>query len=186
RRGMLRGAAIAGADIGALARSVTAGALGRGLLGPVPVWVAGVMLAAGTLLPGYAGALATAAAVGLPLALGVPAIRGTMSGAAPDERARILWFVQAALLAGVAFLVGGALSAVPGQLAGWLSFIVLAVTPTVVLLCLATALVPAGSVEPERALRVTAHYGATALAAVAVFALVQALLSPMFAGRLTW
>jgi hypothetical protein len=186
RRGMLRSAAVAGTDVGAVARQLTAGALRRGLLGAVPVWTAAILLAAATFaLDGLAAGAALAAGIALPLSFGVPAVRASLAVAAGAERARILWFVQAALLSGVAFALGGMLSVMAGATAGWLSFAVLAITPLVVLLCIATALAPAGGVAPEAALGVTAHFGATALLTVTIFALLEALLAPAFGERMT-
>lgn len=185
RRGMLRSAAVAGADVGALARRATAAALRNGMLRPAPVWTGALVLAAAASLPGGFAPAALAVGIGLPLLAGVPALRASLAAAAGADRARILWFVQAALLSASAFVLGGVLSVMPGAIAGWLAFAVLAITPLVVLLCIATALAPAGSIAPEAALRVTAHFGATALLTATIFALLETLLTPAFGGRMT-
>ena len=182
---MLRGAAVAGADVGAVARRLSASALAAGSLRAAPVWLIALLLAAASAVRG--GPIAPAATllgIGVPVVLGIPALRAGLAASNDGERARILWFVQAALLSVVAFALGGVLSVVPGPAAGWLSFTVLAVAPMVVLLCVATALVPSGSIEPERALRTTAHFGGTAILTAAVFAVATAVLAPVLGGRL--
>jgi hypothetical protein len=184
RPGMLRGQTLAGTDVGALARRSSATALRAGLLRPGPVWTAAIalMLAHGIGLPLIVVA-ATLLAVGLPLLLGIPALRAGLATAGDHDRARILWFLVAALVAALSLVVGGILSAVPGGGLGWLAFLVLAIAPMVVLLCLTTAISPQVGVEPERALRFTVHWGTRAVIAVAVAALLEAALRPVLGAQ---
>jgi hypothetical protein len=184
RAGMLRGRALAGADVGALARRLSAAALQAGLLRPVPVWTAAAALAlvhaAG--LPA-ASTVATLLAIGLPALLGIPALRAGFAAADEADRARVLWFVEGLIVAGLALSVAAILSVAPAGALSWLSFAVLAVAPMVVLLCFATAISPAGGVEPTRALRVTVQWGAAAVLAVAVAVVLETALQPVLAAQ---
>jgi hypothetical protein len=182
RAGMLRGRALAGADVGALARSASAAAVRAGMLRPAPVWTVATILAlAHAAGDAILSTVAMALAIGLPVLLGVPALRAGFAAADAANRARILWFVEAMLVAGVALVLAAILSAVPAGALGWLSFAILAVAPMIVLLCLATAIVPAGGVEPARALRFTVQWGGASVLAVLVAAVVETVLQPMLA-----
>jgi hypothetical protein len=182
RPGMLRGHAVAGADVGALARRLSAAALGGRLLRPAPVWTAALLLAlAHALALPLVAAIASVLGIGLPLGLGIPALRAGYAAADDEDRARILWFVQAAVVAALALLMAGILSFVPTSALAWVPFAVLAVAPMVVLLCLATALAPAGGVDPARALRFTFLWGGAGVAGVIVGSLLETVLQSVLA-----
>ena len=185
RSGMLRSIALAGTDVGALARRAAALAVRKRAVGPFVVWSAAAVaviaqhfaretVAWAPIVFGWLGAV---------LVVGVPAVRAGLAASDTTQRSHILWFVEGGLVAAFALIVGGILSALPGGMVAWLSFVVLAVAPAIVLLCAATAVAPAGSVEPESALRVTAHWGATIAAVLTVVALIDTGLVGVFDGR---
>jgi hypothetical protein len=175
RSGILRSVALAGTDVGALARRAAALAVEGRAIEALPVWsAAAVAVVAQHLARGTAAwAPLVFGWLGLVLIVGVPAVRAGLAAADTTARAHILWFIEAGLVAAFALVVGGLVSALPGGLAAWLSFGVLAVAPAIVLLCIATALAPAGGVEPESALRVTAHWGATTAGVLALVAVLD-------------
>jgi len=134
RRGLMRSVALAGVDVGALSRTAAAGAVNMGLLRGRVVWPAAATFGLAPLVFRIPGA-ATASMVvfGVATAIGMAALRAGSRAAGRLERRRLLWMVQAALSALIAFAVAGVLSFTADRWAGAASFAIAALTPLAVL-----------------------------------------------------
>jgi hypothetical protein len=62
--------------------------------------------------------------LGAVLVVGVPAVRAGLVASDTTQRSHIPWFVEGGLVAAFALTVGGILSALPGGMVAWLSFVV--------------------------------------------------------------
>jgi hypothetical protein len=155
RTGAMRSVALAGADVGSIARTATAALLERGRLRARPLWLlgsAGAVLHTGTLIAGPAAvaavvnigaAIVIAAAAAVFLTLARAGLRAAPAGTA----APLLWLRRGAA-AGMTLV---ALSAVAGMLPGGvvISTAAFSLAPAVVLGCVLTGLLQVGSAKPD-------------------------------------
>jgi hypothetical protein len=172
RRGMLRGAAAAGLDIGALFRGLAKSVLHSGALGALPVWLAAIAVASGTTFVGE-GIRTVAIAVLATLVTGVVItnVRASYAVGNELERARIRWLVLGFSLAGALFLVAS-LPALffSAPLATVPALFLLMLAPATLMICLALSVLYHGSFDTERMLRRLPELAAFALLLLLVFA----------------
>ena len=179
RTGLMRSVACAGVDVGAVWRTAAAFLLQRGLLRGAVVWPAALALGlASALLAAPSNALLPVYALfGAGAAIVITNVRAGMGVATALARRRILWIVQAALTAVIAFLVAGVLSFPDDGAASVLSFALTAVAPLAVMTGIALAARASHPPDPRQAVRNTASRGTVAFACAAAYVIVQSLTS---------
>lgn len=185
RRGMLRGAGIAGWDIGAGFRAVAKRTLAIGALRPLPLWTAAVLLIViTTLLPDNARAVLFAVAASFVTAMAITNLRASYNIISEAEKKRMRWLM-------LGFAAGGALfviAALPmlffdDPIANIPALVLLMVAPAVIVVCMAMGVLYKGPADAGEVLpRVP---GAAALASVMLLLFAAALTGlSMFATRM--
>lgn len=178
RAGMLRRVALAGLDIGAIARSASAMLLRRGVYRAVPIWL---VTGTAAILHSLTGApvlkAGLAAGFGLLLVLALTNLRAATMAAEPLEQRRPLWLLQAAVAAAGAFAASAILSAAAGGFTIGVSFGLAALAPPVVLMGLSFGIAFRKPPDPRRAIGNTLLIGLAAAAAATAFVLSASLIS---------
>ena len=186
RAGLLRKVALAGLDIGAIARHTSARLLRRGVYRAAPVWL---VTGTAAILHSLAGAAVLkaglAAGFGLLLVLALTNLRAATMAAESSERRRPLWLLQAAVAAAGSFAASAILSVAPGRFTTGVSFGLAALAPPVVLMGLSFAIAFRDPPDPRRAIGNTLLIGLAAAAAAAAFvvsaSLIRSLTRPALA-----
>jgi hypothetical protein len=178
RRGMLRGAAAAGLDIGALFRGLAKNALQSGALGAVPVWLVAIVVAIGaTYASESIRTVTTAVLATLVAGVVITNVRASYAVGNEPERARIRLLVLGFSLGGALFLVAS-LPALffSAPLATVPALLLLMLAPATLMVCLALSVLYHGSFDTERLLRLLPELAAFALTLLLVFAAATTLL----------
>lgn len=148
RRGMMRSVALAGVDIGAAFRRLTARAVSRGAFEAHNVWPA--VLIAGlvhTIVGSPLVRVLLVVALTIGAGVGITNLRASFAGATRRQRARIGWVVTAVVIAGSGFLVASALSMASDRVSGLVGIAFASLAPILVL----TALFPVVRRTPPNA-----------------------------------
>jgi hypothetical protein len=178
RTGLLRGVHLAGLDVGAAFRRISTALVRVGAFGAAPVWL--VVIAGGTL---HALAVGPAARVLLGtlwvalLMVAVTNLRATMAEAPESGKRRVLWMLQAAIVALAAYATAAVLSIAGGRLESGVSFGFAAFAPPVILMGLALAIRRRHPPNPRHAIRRTLTLGIAAVAAAVAYVLSAGLVS---------
>jgi hypothetical protein len=138
RPGLLRGARVAGADVGEAFRRAAAATVEKGWLAPVRVWPAAALLILVHLaLPAARTVLLFVLVLGAALAFTL--LRTAMRRGDGRERGMLRWLAFATGIGAFGYLAGGgfALLSPPGMMMP--TFVLMAVTPIAVAVCMALA-----------------------------------------------
>lgn len=157
RRGLMRAVPGAGVDVGAAFRRIALSAWERGLLAPLPVWVAAAAAALAQIAAGEMLRVPLYALFGLGVGIALTHLRASASHEGRAAHA-LRWLARSVVAAGVLALIAGALSVGEGE--SLAAYLLAAVAPPLALAglsaCAPAALGPdvsTGSVRPP-ALRV--------------------------------
>lgn len=174
RKGMLRGAGLAGADIGAWFRGLAKRALQIGALRPLPLWSTAVLLIVVTTVLGSGARVALfAIAASLVTALAITNLRASYNVIEEAERRRMRWLMLGFAMGGALFLIAALpLLFFDDPLANIPALILLMVAPTVIMVCMAMGVLYRGPADAGEMLARVPGASALALAVVFVFALV--------------
>jgi hypothetical protein len=173
RRGALRGAGVAGLDVGAGFRSVAKKLLEMGALRPLPLWSTAVLLVViTTLLDRGARVALFAIAASLVTALAITNLRASYNVIDEAERKRMRWLMLGFALGGSLFLI----SALPllffdDPFASIPALVLLMVAPTVIMVCLAMGVMYRGPADAGEMLERVPGGAALALVVLLMFAL---------------
>jgi hypothetical protein len=173
RRGMLRGAGVAGMDIGAAFRIVAQKGLALGAFRAVPVWVTAVLLIAVTNVTTATTRLVlfivVASLVG---ALAITNLRASYMMVAEKEKRRMRWLIFG-FAAGCAIFMIAALPLLffDNPIANVPALVLLMVGPAVVMICMAVAVLYSGAVDAATLLQRLPGVAALAMMVLLVFAL---------------
>jgi hypothetical protein len=138
RPGLLRGSRLAGADVGEAFRRAAAATVERGWLTPAVVWLAAVVLIIAHLaMPAARGVLLFVFVLGAALAFTL--LRTAMRRGDGRERGMLRWLAFATGIGALGYMTGGgfALLSPPGMMMP--TFVLMAVTPIAVAVCMALA-----------------------------------------------
>lgn len=150
RDGWFRRVPAAGADVGSLARRALAGALQRGWLGAVPMWiVAGIAAVLSITLRDYSWRWLLWLPFGLGAALALTALRATYVAGAADAQSRLRWVARGAAAAAVLFALAGVAGLSGSNAAAIAIFVLLTLAPAAFLIGLAIAVLPRSAAERE-------------------------------------
>jgi hypothetical protein len=172
RRGMMRGAGMAGADIGAGFRDVAKKLLAAGAFRPLPLWSAAiVMIAITTFVPPGARTALFAIAALFAVSLAITNLRASYNVTSELERKRMRWLI-------LGFAGGGALfviAAVPllffdDRLANIPALVLLMVAPAVIVIGMAMGVLYTGPADAGDVLPRVPGAAALALAMLLTFA----------------
>lgn len=178
RRGMLRGSAVAGSDVGAAFRNVSMALQRKGVYrSTVLAATASGMIVLHLLLgPGLVIA-ATAFVIGIV----ITNVRASFMTAEGTDRVRGIWITEGFLLALFMFLIGAAVFVVPRPDARMLGFLVVMLIPATVMACLALAVLDHGELDTGDLIESTARTGTFLLGLLLGFGLLLRFF--LFAGR---
>lgn len=173
RRGMLRGAGLAGLDIGALFRDVAKKGLRRGVFRPVPLWLTALLLVVVTSLTSSTTRVLlfvlTASLVG---ALAITNLRASYMVVTEPEKRRMRWLVLGFATAGAIFMIAALpLLFFDNPVANVPALVLLMVAPAVIMICMAVAVLYTGPVDAAILLRALPATAALLLLVLLVFAL---------------
>lgn len=175
RRGMMRGAGVAGLDIGAGFRVVAKKTLKLGALRPLPLWSAAVLLIViTTLLTRNARIVLFAIAASLVTALAITNLRASYNVVTETEKKRMRWLMLGFAIGAALFVVAALpLLFFDDPIANIPALVLLMVAPAVIMVCMAMGVLYKGPADAGEALpRVP---GAAALACVILLVFVAAL-----------
>jgi hypothetical protein len=141
RRGMLRGAGVAGIDIGAAFRRLSKWGLSIGAFEPVPIWSAAIVMVVITSVAG--GSLAAwISAIGTLLvgSVAITNLRASYRVVAPADKERLRWLQRGFLMAGGLFLIAAVpLLVLNDPVTSTAALILLTLAPAVLMICMAIA-----------------------------------------------
>ncbi|HEX6065839.1 MAG TPA: hypothetical protein VFZ04_16520 [Longimicrobiales bacterium] len=178
RKGIMRGAGLAGMDIGAGFRRIAKTLLASGAFRPLPLWTTAIVLIViTTVLDRTARIILFATAASLVLALVITNLRASYNVVAPQERARMRWLVLGFLAAGALFVLASVpLLFMENPVTTVSALVLIMIAPAVIMICMAMAVIYRGPTDAgeflERLPGWTAHWFALSL----IFALVSAAL----------
>jgi hypothetical protein len=181
RRGMLRGAGVAGLDIGAAFRGVAKRALQIGALRPLPLWTSAVLLIVVTTLvgPGARAAL-FAIAASLVTALAITNLRASYNVIDEAEKKRMRWLMLGFAIGGSLFLIAALpLLFFDDPVANIPALVLLMVAPTIIMVCMALGVVYKGPADAGEMLERVPGAAALALVVLLVFAVTLTSLSAL-------
>ena len=176
RQGMMRGAGLAGMDIGAGFRRISKTLLASGAFKPVPLWTTAIMLIViTTILDRSARIILFATAASLVLALVITNLRASYNVVAPEEKARMRWLALGFLAAAGLFVLASVpLLFMDNPVTTVSALVLIMIAPAVIMICMAMAVIYQGPTDAgqflERLPAWTAHWFALSL----IFALVSA------------
>jgi hypothetical protein len=173
RRGMLRGAGIAGLDIGAAFRGVAKKGLTLGAFRPVPLWLTALVLVAVTSLTTSTTRIVLfVVAASLVGALAITNLRASYSVVVETEKRRMRWLILG-FAAGAAIFMIAALPLLffDNTVANVPALVLLMVAPAVIMICMAVAVLYSGSIDAERLLHRLPGLAALMFSLLLVFAL---------------
>jgi hypothetical protein len=152
RRGLLRGSAVAGADIGASFRALSSWLLVRKTFGPVPLAIFALLMAAlHVLLADRVHDLVFWAIAIIMLFVAITNVRGAYLVSDDDGRSRTAWITLGLVLGLFMFLTStAAYVLIPTTLTRAMAFGLMMITPAVIMSCLALS-VGASSAHDTRA-----------------------------------
>ncbi|MGQ0815044.1 MAG: hypothetical protein ACT4O1_11330 [Gemmatimonadota bacterium] len=173
RRGLLRGSAVAGLDIGGLFRRLSRRLLSlRAFSG----WRLGAFAVVMMMLH---PALSEASVVlwvagGIVTCIAITNVRAGYGAAQGTDRVRATWITVGFVLALFMFLLGTALYvAVPTSMPRMLAFLIVMLIPAALMACMALSVLDRGELDSRGALRGTSRWGSISLAMILVFAAVH-------------
>ena len=183
RRGMLRGAGIAGLDIGAAFRGVSKRGLTIGAFRPVPLWtVAIILVVLTTITSATTRIVAFAIAAAIVTSLAITNLRASYNVVADTEKARMRWLVLGFSIGAAIFMIASLpLLFFDDPMASVPALVLLMVAPAVVMVCLAVAVLYDGPVDAGQVLYRLPGMAALGLTLMLVFALATTALSPVTA-----
>lgn len=154
RQGMMRGAGMAGTDIGAVFRAISKRLLAAGAFKPIPLWTAAVALIVVTTLLDRTGRIVLfATTASLVSALAITNLRASYSVVAPKEKERMRWLTLGFLTAAALFLVASLpVLVVNDPIAAVPALVLLMIAPGVAMVGLAMAVIYEGPIEAARLL----------------------------------
>ena len=178
RKGMMRGAGVAGMDIGAGFRRISKTLLASGAFKPIPLWATAILLIVlTTVLDDTARLIVFATAASLVFALVITNLRASYNVVAPEEKARMRWLALGFLAAGALFVLASVpLLFIDNPVTTVSALVLIMIAPAVIMICMAMAVIYQGPADAgtflERLPGWTAHWFALSL----IFALVSAML----------
>lgn len=181
RRGMMRGAGVAGMDIGAAFRGVAKKGLALGAFRALPLWVTALLLIAVTSVTTSTTRIVlfivVASVVG---ALAITNLRASYMVVVEKERRRMRWLVFG-FAAGFAIAMIAALPLLffDNPVANVPALVLLMVAPAVVMICMAVAVLYSGAVDAAMLLQRLPGAAALAMMVLLVFALSTTLLTQL-------
>jgi hypothetical protein len=179
RRGALRGAGLAGLDIGAAFRTIAKSGLRAGVFRPLPLWTAAlVMTAITTVISDSARLILFATAASLVTALAITNLRASYNVVAETEKARMRWLILGFSIGGALFLI----AALPllffnNTFATVPALVLLMLAPAIIVVCMALGVLYTGPVDAREPLRLVPGHGALVMMIVMVFAVATTLLT---------
>ncbi|MGQ0561206.1 MAG: hypothetical protein ACT443_04955 [Gemmatimonadota bacterium] len=172
RRGLLRGAGVAGLDIGALFRRASKRLLLLRAYEPRSlIAFAAVMIAAHGLLDGRRGEALVWLIGGFALCIVITNLRAAYLAAEGADRVRVTWILEAGVLALFIYLSSTLLYAlVPANVTRMVAFVMIMLTPAAVMTCLALSVLDRRPHDVRSVLHATARWGTIALVVLLGFA----------------
>ena len=173
RRGMLRGAGVAGMDIGAAFRGVAKRGLAMGAFRPVPLWLTALVLTAiTTLTTATTRMVLFIVAASLVGALAITNLRASYMVVSESEKRRMRWLVFG-FAAGCAVFMIAALPLLffDNPMANVPALVLLMIAPAVIMICMAVAVLYSGAVDASALLHRLPGAAAVAMVILLVFAL---------------
>ena len=179
RQGMLRGAGIAGFDIGHAVRSISKHALAAGAFRPLPLWTSALILIVVSSVTGAtARLLLFVVAATCVTALAIANLRASYNVVAELERMRMRWLLLG-FSAGSALFMMAALPLLffDNPVANVPALVLLMLAPAVIMVCMAVAVLSRGELDAARLLHGVPGVAAHAMALLLSFALATTLFS---------
>lgn len=183
RRGMLRGAGVAGIDIGAAFRTVSKRGLAIGAFRPVPLWTAAAILVVLTTITSETTrVVAFAIAAIIVTSMAITNLRASYNVVADHEKARMRWLVLGFSIGVAIFMIASLpLLFFDDPIANVPALVLLMMAPAAVMVCLAVGVLYRGPVDAGYVLTRLPGMAALGLMLMLVFALTTTALSSVTA-----
>ena len=179
RKGMMRGAGVAGTDVGAVFRGISKRLLAAGAFKPVPLWAAAIALIVATTVLGRTARITLFAVVAsVVTALAITNLRASYNVVEPREKERMRWLTLGFLGAAALFLVASLpVLLVDNQIATVPALVLLMIAPAVVMICMAMSVIYEGQLDAAELLERLPEATGVAFVLLLIFTLVATALA---------